>query len=73
VPTPFSKESHHQRAIESLAEESQVPLNEVVRLYEDARARLEVGARIKGFLGIFAIRNVRKMLRQRSPGKQKST
>jgi len=73
VPTPFSKESHHQRAIESLAEESQVPLNEVARLYEDARARLEVGARIKGFLGIFAIRNVRKMLRQRSPGKQKST
>ena len=73
MPTPFSKESHHQRAIESLAEESQVPLNEVVRLYEDARARLEVGARIKGFLGIFAIRNVRKMLRQRSPGKQKST
>lgn len=50
-----------------------MPLNEVVRLYEDARARLEVGARIKGFLGIFAIRNVRKMLRQRSPGKQKST
>ena len=67
------KESHHQRAIESLAEESQVPVNEVSRLYEDERAKLEVGARIKGFLGIFAIRNVRNMLRQRSPGKQKST
>lgn len=36
--------------------------HEVVRLYEDARAKLAVGARIKGFLGIFALRNVRKML-----------
>ena len=64
-----SRESHHQRAIDFLAHESQVPGNEVARLYEDARAELEVGARISGFLGIFAIRNVRKMLRQRSAGK----
>jgi Protein of unknown function (DUF3562) len=56
---------HHQRAIERLARESQVPVDEVVRLYDDARAELEVGARIKSFLGIFAIRNVRKVLRQR--------
>jgi len=57
--------SHHQRAIEHLARESQVPVGEVARLYDDARAELEVGARIKGFLGIFALRNVRRMLRQR--------
>jgi hypothetical protein len=56
---------HHQRAIERLARESQVPVDEVARLYDDARAELEVGARIKSFLGIFAIRNVRKVLRQR--------
>lgn len=62
-----SKESRHQRAIEFLAQESQVPVNEVAQLYENARAKLEVGARIRSFLGIFAIRNVRKMLRQRSP------
>ena len=61
----MSKSSHHERAIESLARESQVPVDEVARLYDDARAELEVGARIKGFLGIFAIRNVRKLLRQR--------
>ena len=60
-----SKKSHDQRAIESLAEESQVPVNEVARLYEDARAKLEVGARIRSFLGIFALRNVRKTLRER--------
>jgi hypothetical protein len=59
------KESHHQRAIESLAEESQVPVNEVAQLYEDAHAELEVGARIRSFLGIFALRNVRKTLRER--------
>jgi hypothetical protein len=62
----MSNRSHQQRAIEVLARESQVPVNEVAQLYEDARARLEVGARIRGFLGIFAIRNVRKMLRRRS-------
>jgi hypothetical protein len=64
----MSHRSHDQRAIERLARESQVPLGEVAQLYDDARARLEVGARVRGFLGIFAIRNVRKMLRQRSAG-----
>ena len=57
--------SHHQRTIDHLARESQVPVDEVAQLYDEARAELEVGARIKGFLGIFAIRNVRKLLRQR--------
>lgn len=61
-----SKESHHQRAIEFLARESQAPVSEVAQLYETARAELEVGARIKSFVGIFAIRNVRRALRQRS-------
>jgi hypothetical protein len=69
MPTLFSKESHHQRVIKSLAEESQVPVNEVARLYEDARAELEAGARIRSFIGIFALRNVRKILHQRGLGK----
>jgi hypothetical protein len=68
MPDLFSRESHHERAIVSLAEESQVPVNEVARLYEDARAKLETGARIRTFLGIFALRNVRKTLRRRSRG-----
>ena len=59
--------SHHHRAIEHLARESQIPVNEVARLYEDARARLAVGARISSFIGIFALRHVRKALRQRKP------
>ena len=68
-----SKGSHQQRAIEFLAQESQVPINEVAQLYEDERAGLEVGARITGFLPIFAIRKVREMLRLRSAGKRPST
>jgi hypothetical protein len=68
MPNVFSKQSHHQRAIESLAEESQVPVNEVAQLYEDAHAELESGARVRSFLGIFALRKVRKMLHQRSRG-----
>ena len=60
--------SVHQRTIEHLARESQVPVDEVAKLYDDARAELEAGARIKGFIGIFAIRNVRRLLRQRKPG-----
>jgi len=66
------KESHHQRAIESLAEESEVPVNEVAQLYEDARAELETGARIRNFLGIFALRKVRKTLLERSRGKPRA-
>jgi len=67
-----SKGSHQQRAIEFLAQESQVPINEVARLYEDERAELEVGARLTGFLPIFAIRKVREMLCRRSAGKRPS-
>jgi Protein of unknown function (DUF3562) len=57
--------SHQQRSLEHLARESQVPLDEVARLYDDARVDLAAGARITSFLGIFALRNVRKLLRQR--------
>jgi hypothetical protein len=59
-------ENPRRHAIEFLAREAQVPVDEVAQLYEDARTKLEVGARIKGFLGIFAIRNVRTTLRRRN-------
>lgn len=42
-----------------------MPASVVARLYEHVRAELEMGARIKGFLGILALRKVRKILRQR--------
>ncbi len=67
-PQP-SKRSHQQRAIEFLARESRVPIDEVARLYEDEWAELEDGARITRFLAIFTTRNVREMLRRRSVGR----
>ncbi|MCG6876039.1 MAG: hypothetical protein LJE97_13215 [Betaproteobacteria bacterium] len=41
-----SRESHQQRAIKFLAEESAMPMDEVAQLYDDERAAREVGARI---------------------------
>ena len=72
MPSPFTKESHHERALESLAVESQVPVNQVARLYEDVHAELEAGARIRSFIGIFALRKVRKTLGDRSRGKPRA-
>jgi hypothetical protein len=68
-PQP-DKKSLQQRAIEFLARESQVPVDEVARLYRNEWAELEDGARITGFLAIFTTRNVREMLRRRSTGKR---
>jgi hypothetical protein len=56
-----SSESQH---IAALASESQLPLDTVFSLYEDECAKLEVAARVKSFLPIFAIRNVRDRLKQ---------
>lgn len=67
-PQP-GKKSSQERAIELLAQESQVPVDEVARLYNDEWTELEDGARITGFLAIFTTRNVREMLRRRSIGK----
>lgn len=64
--------SHQQRDIELLARESQVPVSEVARLYDEARSELELGARIRGYIGILAMRNVRKTLRQRHSGQPRA-
>lgn len=61
-----SNESHDELALELLARKSKVPPSEVARLYEHARAELGAGARIKSFLGIFALRRVRTILHQRA-------
>ena len=58
-----SKPSRHDPAIESLAEESHVPIVDVEHLYQDELVKLGVGAGIDSFLPIFAFRNVREALR----------
>jgi len=60
-----SEQSHQDPAVEFLAKESKVSVGDVARLYENELAKLEVGARLKGFIPIIAIRNVREVLRQR--------
>ena len=70
MPAERSKQSHQQRAIEILAREAALPIDEVTRLYEVERAGLGVGAHITAFLPIFAVRNVRKALRQRASEKR---
>jgi len=58
------KPADHQRIIAFLARESAASIDEVTRLYERERAGLEASARVKRFLPIFAVRNVRAALRR---------
>jgi Protein of unknown function (DUF3562) len=62
-----TEQSYRQRGIAFLSEESHVPIAEVTRLYESEWAALEDGAHISSFLPIFAVRNVRRLLRARRP------
>jgi uncharacterized protein DUF3562 len=59
--------STHERAIEALAREAHVPIEQVAQLYERELAVLTAGARITGFLSILTLRKVRDILRHRSP------
>jgi hypothetical protein len=63
MAAPPDKPVDHKRMIELLAEESTVSIGEVTRLYEHERAGLEASARVKRFLPILTIRNVRELLR----------
>ena len=63
---PQSRQADQTRIIESLARQSEIPINEVARLYESELAELKVGAQITSFLHIFATRNVQETLRTRS-------
>lgn len=60
----------HMHVFASLAAESRLPIDEVATLYERERAELAVAARVSSYLDIFAIRNVREMLRKRGSGEQ---
>jgi len=60
--TPLSRQDP---AIEFIANELHVPITEVAQLYGKEMAKLKIGAHITGFLPIFAIRNVRKLLADR--------
>ena len=58
------KLAQQKRVIELLARDSDVPTDEIARLCVKEQAELEASARLKHFLPIFLVRNVRKQLRQ---------
>jgi hypothetical protein len=60
---------HQGPAIALLARESKVSIDSVARLYAKELAKLEIGARIRGFLHIFAIKKVREILLQHGANK----
>ena len=66
MDTEHSTRSDQDPAVEFLARESHFPVGDVEQLYVDEMAKLAVDAHIKSFLSIFAIRNVREMLLNRS-------
>ena len=65
MSAPIEKQPDQKRIVALLAEESQVPVEVVAKLYEHERAELAVGAHITKFLHIFATRNVQEILRKR--------
>ena len=67
---PQRRQTDQTQIIESLARESEFPIDEVAHLYEEELTELRIGARITSFLPIFAIRNVREALRKRGAARQ---
>jgi len=49
----------------AIAQDSRLPVDDVIELYEHEREELAAGARVTTYLQIFAIRNVKEKLRQR--------
>jgi hypothetical protein len=64
VFTAKDKPAEQKRIVEFLARGSDVPIAEIARLYVQEEIALEGSARIKKFVPVFLIRNVREQLRQ---------
>ena len=54
--------SKHQQLIESLAQESSVPVEHVRELFEEEHAKLQADARVKTYVAVIATRLVRNAL-----------
>jgi hypothetical protein len=54
--------ARHQQVIETLAKESDAPVEHVRELFETEHSRLESEARVKTFVSVIAIRLVRNVL-----------
>jgi hypothetical protein len=65
MPAQPSTSSHHERAIASLAHETDTSVDEITRLCTTEYARLAIDARLTSYLAIFAFRGVQAVLRSR--------
>ena len=63
--TAHMKQPDQTQILALLAEDSDMPIDDVSKLYERERAELALGAHITKFIHIFAIRNVQEILRTR--------
>lgn len=57
--------TRHERAISSLHVRTGAPLVEVRRLFAQEFSRLEVGAKVRSYLSLLTVRNVRARLRRK--------
>ena len=64
----YDTQSPQYPAVEFLAKELHMPVDDVASLYGKELAKLTIGARVTAFLSIFAIRNVRRGLHARKTG-----
>lgn len=71
MSAPFIKPPNQQQILANLSAQSHMPINDVAALYELECASLAAGAHITTFLHIFAIRNVREILRMRAVDRPK--
>ena len=67
---PTNSDPGSSPAIDRLARESHLRAGDLEKFYVEEMAKLNGSARIKGFLPIFALRNLRKALLKRSVAKQ---
>jgi len=64
---PGKEAVRHERAISSLRDRTDAPLEKVRRLFAQEFSRLELGAKVRSYLSVLTTSNVRAMLRRKGP------
>jgi Protein of unknown function (DUF3562) len=65
LPERDTEAVRHERAIRSLHDRTGAPLPEVRRLFAHEFSRLELGAKVRSYLSVLTVSNVRAMLRRK--------
>ena len=63
---PGKEAVRHERAIRSLLDRTDAPVAQVRSLFAQEFSRLELGAKVRSYLGVLTASNVRSMLRRRT-------